>query len=181
LDPPLARALLAIPYSGVSLIALAYRVQDIPRPLDGYGYLVTRAENLATLGVAWESSLFPGRAPQGHALLRVFMGGARRPALVDQPAEAVIRQAREELCHLMGIQAAPARAWQFAWPQAIAQYTVGHLARVADIRDRVRQHAGLAVCGTSYDGVSFNHAIATGRRHARLLAEEIESNAERAA
>ena len=54
---------------------------DIPRALDGYGYLVTRREGLATLGVVWESSLFPGRAAAGMALLRVILGGARRPEM----------------------------------------------------------------------------------------------------
>ena len=58
-------------------VALAYRAAAVTRPLTGYGYLVTRSENLSTLGVLWESSIFPGRAPQGTVLLRMFLGGAR--------------------------------------------------------------------------------------------------------
>ena len=101
-------------------------------PLDGYGYLVTRPERLATLGVVWESSLFPGRAPEGMALLRVFLGGARRPDVARLDAAAAIALARDELQRVMGITAAPARTWSFHWPDAIAQYTVGHAERVAD-------------------------------------------------
>jgi oxygen-dependent protoporphyrinogen oxidase len=177
LDPELAAALDAIPYSGVSLVALAYEVGDVPRELDGYGYLVTRPERLATLGVVWESSLFPGRAPEGMALLRVFLGGARQPGLVAESEAAALAIAREELRRVMGIEAPPARSWVFRWPQAIAQYTVGHLERVAAIRGRVQRHPGLTVCGASYDGVAFNNAIVSGRKAARALAARLEAGA----
>lgn len=170
LDQELSLRLAAIPYSGVNLVALAYREQDLERPLDGYGYLVTRPEGLSTLGVVWESSLFPGRVPEGHALLRVFLGGARRPEAVDLAPGAAVELARRELRSVLGLQAAPTNSWVFRWPAAIAQYTLGHTERVERIRERLTHHQGLHVCGTSYDGVSFNHAIASGQRLARTLA-----------
>jgi oxygen-dependent protoporphyrinogen oxidase len=178
LDPDMVDALSGIPSSGVTLAALAYRLEDVPQPLDGYGYLVTRPEGLATLGVVWESSLFPGRAPVGMALLRVFLGGARRPDVLELDEGAAVGLARDELRPIMGIRAEPARTWAFRWPSAIAQYTVGHLDRVARIRACAARHSGLHLCGASYDGVSFNHAIASGRRLARDLAARLEGAVE---
>jgi oxygen-dependent protoporphyrinogen oxidase len=169
-DPALADALMTIPYSSVNLVALAYRTTDIPRALDGYGYLVTRPEGLSTLGVVWESSLFPGRAPEGLALLRVFLGGARKPAAAALDRDGAVALARAELQEVMGIAAAPARTWTFHWPAAIAQYNVGHADRIAAIRARLAANPGLDVCGTSYDGVSFNQAIASGTRMGRSIA-----------
>lgn len=181
LDWPAAEVLGRIPYSGASVVALAYRDEDLGRELDGYGYLVTRPERLSTLGVVWESSLFPGRAPEGMALLRVFLGGARQPALVHASEENALAIAREELRRVMGIEAPPARTWVFRWPHAIAQYTVGHLERMVAIRDRVDRHRGLTLCGTSYEGVSFNHAVASGRRTARRVADRLETSGSEAA
>jgi oxygen-dependent protoporphyrinogen oxidase len=175
LDAELSASLAAIPFSGIHLVALAYRTADVPRPLDGYGYLVTRPEQLGTLGVVWESSLFPGRAPKGLALLRVFLGGARRPELAGADSATAISAAREDLKTVMGISAAPARSWTFAWPNAIAQYTVGYLDRVRAIRQHLTRHPGLTVCGTSYDGTSFNHAIAAGARVGRELVAAVDS------
>ena len=172
-DPSLAHAMSAIPYSSVNLVALAYRVADIPRSLDGYGYLVTRPEGLSTLGVVWESSLFPGRAPEGLALLRVFLGGARKPEAARLDSDAAVALAQKELQTVMHITASPVRAWTFHWPDAIAQYTVGHADRLAAIRSGVAAHPGLDVCGTSYDGVSFNQAIASGARLGRSLAASV--------
>lgn len=176
-DPALSQALSRIPYSGVQLVALAYRTSDIPRPLDGYGYLVTRGEQMSTLGVVWESSLFPGRAPAGMALLRAFVGGARRPEAVRLDDAGVVALVRGELRHVMHVGAAPIRTWVFRWPQAIAQYTVGHTERLAAIREAVACHEGLHVCGTSYDGVSLNHAIASGRATGRSVAALLAARA----
>jgi len=177
-DAALASHLREIPFSGVSVVALAYSLADIPRPLDGYGYLVTKPEGLATLGVVWESSLFPARAPEGMALLRVVLGGARRPGLADMSTEAVGSIARDELRHVMRVTADPVHVWSFRWPGAIAQYTVGHRDRMKAIRDRLATHDGLEVVGTSYDGVSFNHAIAAGRKLGRALAVRCVSHTE---
>jgi oxygen-dependent protoporphyrinogen oxidase len=81
--------------------------------------------------------------------------------------------ARRELAEVMGIRAEPKHTSVFAWPEAIAQYTLGHLGRREAMRARVEQHAGLTLCGTSYDGVSFNHAVKSGREAARALAARL--------
>lgn len=169
-DPALSASLGDVRYAGIAVVALGYDLADVPRSLDGYGYLVTRAEQMATLGVVWESSLFPGRAPDGAALLRVMLGGSRRPAIVRGPDDEKAGTAREELARVMGIRAEPRHVSVQSWPDAIAQYTVGHHARRAAMLNRLRLHAGLTVCGTSYDGVAFNDAVASGRLMARQVA-----------
>lgn len=169
-DAELARLLAETPFAGVAVVALAYRAADLPRPLDGYGYLVARGEGLATLGVVWESSLFEGRAPAGQVLLRVMMGGARTPSVAGLDDAERIALARRELRPVLGITAPPARTWTFHWPGAIAQYVRGHRERVARTRAAVARHAGLSLCGTSYDGISFGAAIDAGRAHADTLA-----------
>src|SRR5688572_10167886 len=173
LDGPLSRTLVATSFSSVAVVALAYRALDVPRALDGYGYLVPRAENQATLGVVWESSLFAGRAPEGSILLRVLLGGPRHPELAGRPESERVELAVTELAEVLGIRARPHAAWSFAWPAAIAQYQPGHRERVATARDAARRHDGLSLVGTSYDGISFGAAIGLGRAHAEhLLAAE---------
>ena len=168
-DDALAAPLAEIPFAGLAMVALAYRESDLPRPLDGYGYLVAGDAGLDTLGVVWESSLFPNRAPAGMVLLRAMLGGARRPEVADLPESDLVERARRELARVMGIRAMPARQWVRSWPRAIAQYTAGHLARVARARALAAGH-GLELFGTSYDGISFTAAIASAQCAAdRLL------------
>jgi oxygen-dependent protoporphyrinogen oxidase len=176
LDRELSDALASIPYSGLAVVALGYETASLSRPLDGTGYLVTRAERLATLGVLWESSVFPGRAPDAAVLLRVFLGGSRRPDVIALNDEALTSVAQSELAKVMGITATPILQRVFRWPSAIAQYTVGHEQRVRDIRARLALHAGFHLCGTATDGVSLNHAIASAKRTARELVSRISDS-----
>lgn len=173
LDRELGAGLASIPYAGLAVVALRYAAASLPRPLDGYGCLVARSERLATLGVLWESSIFPGRAPQGGALLRLFLGGARRPDVAGLDDTALTALARAEVLRIMGIAGRPLRLDIVRWPSAIAQYTVGHDDRVRGIRARLAGYPGLHLCGTACDGVSFNQAIAAARRTARSIALEL--------
>jgi len=173
LDRDLAAALASIPYAPIAVVALGYPRSAIARPLDGYGYLVTRQQGFSTLGVLWESTIFPGRAPADHVLLRVMLGGARDPRVRELDDESVAALAMREAATVLGITGEPARQWVFRYPSAIAQYTVGHDGRTAAIRGALAAHRGLHVCGTAYDGVSFNDAVASARKTARQVIEEL--------
>ena len=172
-DRELSAAMAAIPYADLAVVALAYKVESIGRPLNGYGYLVTRQEDMSTLGVLWESSIFPNRAPDGYVLLRAMLGGARRPEVSALDDQALGERAAKEVSKVLAARGDPQRRWISRWPSAIAQYTVGHDARIATIRRLTAAHRGLHVCGTAYDGVSFNDAIASGRRTARAIVQEL--------
>ena len=171
--PNLASALAAIPYSGLAVAALAFRRSDVSHSPAGYGYLVPRSEGLATLGVLWESSIFPGRAPADRVLLRVMLGGARRPDVVDLDEHGLLTVARAELKMVMGVSALPERSWVFRWPRAIAQYNVGHIDRLKAIDAALAETPGLSVCGTAYHGVSFTDAVKSGRNAARTFASSM--------
>lgn len=176
LDPELARTLASFPFSGLAVVALAYRTMETG-PLDGYGYLVPASENLDTIGVLWESSVFDGRAPRERVLLRVMLGGARRPELATLEPEELERRARAELERVMGIAAPPSHSWVRRWPHAIAQYDFGHASRLRAAREQAARHPGLELCGTSYDGISFGTAIASGAMAARRTLAALGSGA----
>jgi oxygen-dependent protoporphyrinogen oxidase len=172
-DAALSTSMGSIPYADLAMVALAYHAADVSRPLDGYGYLVTRNEELSTLGVLWETSIFPNRAPDGAVLLRIMLGGARRPEVGAFDDEFLAELAAKEMADILGISSRPLRQWVCRWPSAIAQYVVGHDARMSEIRRLAAGHRGLHICGTAYEGVSFNDAIASARRTARAIAQEL--------
>jgi len=159
LDGELAAVLAEIPSSGLAVVALAYDAAAIGGPPDGFGFLVPRGEGLRILGCLWDSSLFPGRAPAGRALLRVMIGGAHDPEAVSLGEDELLRIARGDLATAMGLRAAPERYWVFRHPLGISQYTVGHRDRLAGIADRLTGHAGLQLAGQSYFGISMNACV----------------------
>jgi len=173
LDPELAERVGGIAYNRVAVVALGYRASDIPLSLDGFGYLSPQRERRDVLGVQWCSSIFPGRrAPDGTVLLRAMCGGWHRGEMVDWDDERLLRAVRDEFAAAMGLRAAPLFHQIVRWRQAIPQYHVGHLARVAWIEERAARHAGLYLAGNAYRGVALNDCVEQASALAERMARE---------
>lgn len=157
-DAVLAESVGAIPTAGLSVVALAYDATAIP-PVNGFGFLVPRGDELRILGCLWDSSVFPGRAPQGKVLLRAMIGGAHDPAAVTDPDNVLIDRVRQDLGEAMGIEAEPELTRVYRWPLGIGQYQVGHQDRLDRIHRRLDESPGLWLAGSSYYGVSINACV----------------------
>lgn len=160
--PGLGAVLRGVRSAGLVTVAFAWRARDLGHPLDGYGYLTPRREGLRTLGMVWESSLFSGRAPEGWVVVRMMLGGARTPGIMELSDPEIFRLAESEAMRVLRGRKPPARAWRFRWPAAIPQYDKGHRERVATIRRATAALHNLELCGSWYDGISFNSALASG-------------------
>jgi protoporphyrinogen/coproporphyrinogen III oxidase len=154
MDPALGLALADIRTAGLSVVALGYQAADVP--VRGFGFLVPRGTGPRILGCLWDSSIFPGRAPEGRVLLRAMIGGAYDPAAVTLEDAALLRQVRADLEITMGARAEPVLTRIYRWPLGIAQYTVGHAERLSRIHARLGALPGLWVAGSSFYGVSMN-------------------------
>ena len=158
LDGVLSETVGRIETAGLAVVAMAWDDADVP-DADGFGFLVPRGEGPRILGCLWDSSVFPGRAPDGKVLLRCMIGGAHDQVAVTEPEEALVRQCRVDLEDAMGITAEPELVRVYRWPLGIGQYTVGHQARLDTIHERLAEHPGLWVAGSSYYGVAMNACI----------------------
>ncbi len=169
LDQEAANALRDIPSAGVAVVALAIRLEAFRSKPDGYGFLTAPGEALAALGALFESNLFPGRAPDGFALVRVFLGGVDRPELVTEPDAKLIGLACEALDLALGLKGGPERTWVMRQENAIPQYTLGHRERVAAVMSRLGGFPGLYVAGNAYRGVSVGSIVEDADRVAGWL------------
>ena len=166
--PALSRALAAVEYAPVCVVASAFRRADVAHPLDGFGVLVPKKERRRILGTLFSSSLFEGRAPPGHALLTTFAGGRRNPDLAALDDGALLRAVSGDLEGLLGARNA---LWHeiVRWPQAIPQYTIGHLARIAAVDAAAAALPGLHFCANWRGGVAFGDCIKNGVELAERL------------
>ncbi len=179
LDPHLASDLESIPYASTATVSLAYRAADLPRALDGYGYIIPRREGRRALACTWTSTKFPHRAPEGYALIRVFVGRAGQdfPSPSGRGAGGegeLLAIAREELALTLGITAEPILSRVFMWEKAMPQYNLGHPERLARIDAALEKHPGLALAGNGYRGIGIPDCIHSGE----LAAEKILENRE---
>lgn len=171
LDPTLAAELKAIEYVSTATVSLAYRQEDLKRPLDGYGYVIPRREGRQALACTWTSTKFPHRAPQGYALLRVFIGRAGQQAEIPWDEAGLLQLARRELAETLDLTAEPVLWRAFLWKDAMPQYNLGHPTRLQRIDAALQPWPALALAGNGYRGIGIPDCI----RSAELAAEAVLS------
>ena len=165
-DAELAAELDAIPYASTATVNLGYRRADIPHPLDGFGFVAPFVEGRAAIACTFSSVKFRGRAPEGHALLRAFVGGALQPEMFALDEDAMVAAVRRDLRELLGVERPPVLAHVEKWPRSMAQYHVGHLTRVERVRARLAALPGLRLAGNAYTGAGLPDCVRTGERAA---------------
>lgn len=152
LDPQLAARLRALRCVSTATVSLGYRASDLPAMRKGFGFVVPRQEGRRITACTWSSVKFAGRAPEGHLLLRVFLGGAGAEHVAEQDGAALLSLAKQEVRQAMGIAGEPVTARVYRWEKGTPQYEVGHAERVAEIEALAGAHRGLFLAGAAYHG-----------------------------
>jgi len=149
IDARAGELLASIPHSGSAIWTFGYRTEDVPRPLDAFGFLVPKPERNTIMACTWVATKWEGRVPDGKAVLRCFSTDP------DVPEEAM----RTDLRRLMGIAAEPVFALNHRWPESMPQYIVGHTTRIAELEARVAAIPGLFLAGNAYHGIGIPDCV----------------------
>jgi oxygen-dependent protoporphyrinogen oxidase len=171
-DSMAAQLCAEVPHASTASIALGWRRDVIPHPLRGSGFVVVRGSFRIT-ACTWASSKWEGRAPNGYALLRAFVGGTHDPDAVSLDDDQLVGIARRELGRVLGITAAPEVTRVYRWHDASPQLNVGHDERVRQIARQLDRHHGLFVTGRGLRAIGIPDCIADARAAASRAAEYI--------
>lgn len=151
----------------VTALFLGFKREQIAHPLDGFGVLFPGVEKRQLLGVLFSSTLFSGRAPEGHAALTVMLGGMRNPELAHLPLEEQLPIVQRELAAILGLRGEPLFVRRAHWPRAIPQYQLGHDSHLHAIAAAEDRNFGLHVGGPVRDGIGLPACLAAGERLAQ--------------
>ena len=169
-DPGIASALGAFRSVSTAVVYLGYRRGDVAHRLNGYGVVVPRGEGLRVSALGFVSTKFPGRAPEGHVLLRAFLGGARHPDVLGEDDATLVDRAFGECAGILGLHGRPVMARVYRWPQATPQMEVGHGARMAWVDAQADARPGLFLTGSGLRGTGIPDMVADGARQAARAA-----------
>jgi protoporphyrinogen/coproporphyrinogen III oxidase len=173
INKTLATQLNEIKYASTATINLAFRRDAIKHPLDGFGFVVPFVEKRSLIACTFSSVKFPGRAKDGHVLLRAFAGGALQPEMFALEESEMLTRVESDLRELLGISEKPLFAEVSKWQASMPQYEVGHLDRVAAIEKTVRDLPGLALAGNAYRGAGIPDCIRSGETAAEKIIETL--------
>lgn len=169
LDPSFETPLSSIEYAAVAVVSLGYRQQHVGHSLNGFGFLVPRSSGLRVLGSVWNSSLFPGRTPKGHALLTSFVGGATDLAATKLQAEELAALVHREISPVLSLKSDPVFSNVTIWPRALPQYNLGHSDRLAAVAKSCSRFPGLRLAGNYLQGPAIGLCV----DQALAIAEEV--------
>lgn len=176
--PQVAEHARRIDYASSAIVVLGVRDSDIQRPVQTFGIVVPEVEKRSILACSFASHKFPGRAPVGRTLLRVFVGGALHPDLVDRDDARLIEIVRGELAELIGLTGEPDLTRVIRWKNAMPQYRLGHRQLVGVIERDVAKLPGLELAGNALHGVGIAPVVRTARRAAERIAAYCASQPE---
>jgi protoporphyrinogen/coproporphyrinogen III oxidase len=173
--PDFSSVLRGIEHAPVAVVSLGYRRMDVGHDLDGFGFLVPRSAAWQTLGSVWNSSLFQGRAPEGHALVTSFVGGATNPAAVQLTAAALADLVHRELAPTLKLRQPPVFSHVTTYDRAIPQYNLGHTARVAALEKLPEHVPGLFATGNYLHGPAVGACVEQAQTVAKQVAAHLKS------
>jgi oxygen-dependent protoporphyrinogen oxidase len=174
-DTTLAAFCDAVPYASTATVVFGYRRDQVAHPMTGTGFVVPRVERRSLLAGTWITSKWPGRAPEGHVLMRGFLGGGRDPHRLESDDATLIADARAELTELLGITGDPLLTRVYRYMRQSPQYEVGHLERVSEIERRLVAIPGVFVTGSGFRAIGIPDCIADGRATAAAAAAFVSS------
>jgi protoporphyrinogen/coproporphyrinogen III oxidase len=174
LSPAAAADLAAIEYASTAVVTLAVRAHGFPIAEGSSGFLVPPVEGrrikASTFSFAkWSWVRTAGRGAldgEDVLLLRTSLGRYREEAALQATDDELVSASLADLADAIGLTSPVVDAHVQRWGGGLPQYAVGHLDRVARVRDEVERLPGLAVCGAAYDGVGIPAVIASARRAA---------------
>jgi protoporphyrinogen/coproporphyrinogen III oxidase len=155
-------ALKDIRHPPVASVFVGFRREQVRHPLDGFGALVPASEKRSILGAVFSSSLFAGRAPQGHVAVTAFAGGALQEATATLPKAELTERVLGDLRDLLGAEGKPAFLRHALWKRAIPQYELGHGRHLAAFAQCELDNPGLLIGGNARDGISLPDCILSG-------------------
>jgi oxygen-dependent protoporphyrinogen oxidase len=168
LDGRVGEILASVPYSSSMTVALGFSEHDFRPKQPGFGFLVPRKERRRLVACTYTGTKFPHRVPPGSIVLRCFLGGAEDAAVLEESDGAIAAAVLEELREIVALAARPRFVRISRWPRSMAQYTVGHGERIAELERRLP--AGLHVAGNAYHGIGIPDCIRMGKAAAEAIA-----------
>lgn len=164
IDSSLISQITSLKYAKVAQIILGYKKWN-GMELKSFGGLVPAKENRQILGVLFMSSIFKNRAPEGGALLSVFIGGARQQQFVDYSDEQLFELTDMELSTMLNTNGEkPDLQKAVRYNQAIPQYEISTKERYQAIDFIQKNNNGIILAGNIRDGIGMADRIAQAKK-----------------
>ncbi len=156
-----------VPATSVATIAMAFPEPAIPQSINGTGFVVSKKSPFTITACTWTNQKWPHTTPEGHVLLRCYVGREHDQEIVEESDETILSNVLSDLYKIMNIDATPEFFYITRWKKAMPQYHVGHLERKKRLHERLETHyPGIQLIGASLDGIGLPDCVVAGENAA---------------
>lgn len=156
-------------YAKVVQVSLGFKEWEGIK-LNSFGGLVPSKENRDVLGVLFLSSFLKNRAPEKGAILSIFLGGVRKPEMVNLNDQQIMNLVENEVTEMMGLKNfEPGLVKIMRYQHAIPQYSFESGQKLIAIDEVEKESQGLILAGNIRDGIGMADRIKQGK----MIAEQI--------
>jgi oxygen-dependent protoporphyrinogen oxidase len=165
---PLAPLLDEANAAPVAVVGLGGPAANVPVP-SGFGALTGPDTDLHVLGLLFESSYAPGRAPARHRLLKGIFGGDADPSVLALSDDELVQLATEEAGRILDVPLQPSWTRVVRHEAGIPQNHLGHGAWLERLNAVRADLPGLHLAGWGYRGIG----VTSLAQNAAALADEV--------
>ncbi|MGV7220715.1 MAG: protoporphyrinogen oxidase [Nitrospinales bacterium] len=165
-----------IKYVSTAAVTVAYKKEGFSHDLNGFGFVVPKAEKRKIMACTWTSSKFPERVPEGHVLIRCFIGGALCEDLAEQTDQELEDMVKNELKEMMGITETPLFCRVFKNQKANVQYQVNHGELIEQVNEQLTSLPGMYLSGSAYTGIGIPDCILNGTKAAESAIQFLDES-----
>ncbi|PLX11666.1 MAG: protoporphyrinogen oxidase [Marinilabiliales bacterium] len=140
--------------------------------LNAFGGLIPSKEKRNSLGILFPGTLFEGRAPLDAAILSIFMGGMKRPDIIEKSDQEIKKIALSEISETLKTEKEPDLIKIFRYHSAIPQYELSSGERFNTIESLQQQYEGLILAGNIRDGIGMADRVKQAKQIALQLINE---------
>lgn len=121
----------------------------------------------------FSSRKWPHLAERGGAFVRASFGSLADASLVEADDRTLVGYAVEDLRTVTGFPARPVETFVQRWWGGLPSYGVGHLGRIAAVRDGLAGVPGVALAGSVLQGVGVPACADSGRDAAQKIVADL--------
>jgi len=162
-QPPLQQ----IPEARIATVVLGFT--DAARIPFGFGYLAPEQEKRFALGALFSTHMFPGRAPAGHVMLEVLVGGRRHPEKLELTDSELVRRSYDDIRQLMHLPEPPCFTKVLRTAHGIPQLELGYPPLLAWRDALEKERDGLHLIGFGWGGIGINDMIKSATQVATVI------------
>lgn len=163
-----------MPATSVATVAMAFKEEAVNQEKEGTGFLVSRNSDYSITACTWTHRKWPTTTPEGHVLLRGFVGRAGDESAVELSDSELEKVVLSDLRQTMKIEQDPLFTVVTRWKNASPQYMVGHKDRVIKTKNEIQQQFPMIkLAGSSYEGLGLPDCVDQGKAAGNEVIKEL--------